>query len=140
MQPNENVVRQFAYQIWESEGKPEGQHARHWEMACKLAAGEMGPSDPFEPLSNIKTYAVSPDEAAAPSNSSDAGLSSGSQAGAPGNQQASSGGSQVSASMEAGAPAKAPRSRAKTKVVIEDPDAAPKKRAPRSSKKTQQAT
>jgi hypothetical protein len=33
----EHRVREFAYQIWESEGKPDGQAERHWEMACKLA-------------------------------------------------------------------------------------------------------
>lgn len=51
MQPNEQVIRRFAHQIWESEGKPEGQAARHWEMACRLATGETGPADPLEPLS-----------------------------------------------------------------------------------------
>ena len=40
MNLNENRVREFAYQIWESEGKPHGQHHRHWEMACKLAANQ----------------------------------------------------------------------------------------------------
>lgn len=33
-------TREFAYQIWESEGRPEGQQARHWEMARKLAEAE----------------------------------------------------------------------------------------------------
>src|SRR5690606_41360763 len=50
MQPNEQLVQQYAYQIWESEGKPDGQAARHWEMACMLAEGQTGPADPFEPL------------------------------------------------------------------------------------------
>ncbi|MHC8354037.1 DUF2934 domain-containing protein [Pseudomonas sp. LB3P81] len=40
MSTDEKRVREFAYQIWESEGKPEGQEARHWEMARKLAAAE----------------------------------------------------------------------------------------------------
>lgn len=40
MSDNENRVREFAYQIWESEGRPSGQEARHWEMACTLAAAE----------------------------------------------------------------------------------------------------
>lgn len=40
MNLNENRVREFAYQIWESEGRPQGQHTRHWEMACKLAANQ----------------------------------------------------------------------------------------------------
>ena len=33
-------VREYAYQIWESEGKPEGQDQRHWDVACKLASGD----------------------------------------------------------------------------------------------------
>ncbi|KAF1011323.1 MAG: hypothetical protein GAK32_00909 [Pseudomonas fluorescens] len=40
MSNDEKRVREFAYQIWESEGKPEGQEARHWEMARKLAEAE----------------------------------------------------------------------------------------------------
>lgn len=40
MNINEHRVREFAHQIWESEGRPEGQAGRHWEMACKLAATE----------------------------------------------------------------------------------------------------
>lgn len=40
MSTDDKRIREFAYQIWESEGKPEGQEARHWEMACKLADAE----------------------------------------------------------------------------------------------------
>ncbi|TDF81547.1 DUF2934 domain-containing protein [Pseudomonas sp. H9] len=40
MSIEEKRVREFAYQIWESEGKPEGQEIRHWEMARKLAEAE----------------------------------------------------------------------------------------------------
>ncbi|MGE8064735.1 DUF2934 domain-containing protein [Pseudomonas sp. NPDC089569] len=40
-------IREFAYQIWESEGKPEGQEHRHWEMARKLAEAEaLAPKKP----------------------------------------------------------------------------------------------
>jgi hypothetical protein len=47
MSTDDKRVREFAYQIWESEGKPEGQEARHWEMACKLAEAEaLAPSKP----------------------------------------------------------------------------------------------
>ncbi|WP_347900503.1 DUF2934 domain-containing protein [Pseudomonas purpurea] len=47
MSTDEKRVREFAYQIWESEGKPEGQEARHWEMAHKLAEAEaLAPSKP----------------------------------------------------------------------------------------------
>lgn len=37
---NEQRIRELAHQIWESEGRPDGQDARHWEMACKLLEGE----------------------------------------------------------------------------------------------------
>ncbi|HEN8800698.1 DUF2934 domain-containing protein [Pseudomonas sp. CM25] len=40
MSVDEKRVREFAYQIWESEGKPEGQEDRHWDMARKLAEAE----------------------------------------------------------------------------------------------------
>ncbi|WP_153786529.1 DUF2934 domain-containing protein [Pseudomonas sp. EMN2] len=40
MSVEEKRVREFAYQIWESEGKPAGQEIRHWEMARKLAEAE----------------------------------------------------------------------------------------------------
>lgn len=40
MSTDDKRVREFAYQIWESEGKPEGHEARHWEMARKLAEAE----------------------------------------------------------------------------------------------------
>lgn len=40
MSTDDKRVREFAYQIWESEGKPVGQEARHWEMARKLAEAE----------------------------------------------------------------------------------------------------
>ena len=33
MSVDEKRVREFAYEIWESEGKPEGQEERHWAMA-----------------------------------------------------------------------------------------------------------
>ncbi|WP_166215713.1 DUF2934 domain-containing protein [Pseudomonas atagonensis] len=40
MSTDDKRIREFAYQIWESEGKPEGQESRHWEMARKLADAE----------------------------------------------------------------------------------------------------
>ena len=40
MNNDDKRIREFAYQIWESEGKPDGQDARHWEMAHKLAQAE----------------------------------------------------------------------------------------------------
>jgi hypothetical protein len=40
MSTEDKRIREFAYQIWESEGKPEGQEERHWQMARKLAEAE----------------------------------------------------------------------------------------------------
>lgn len=40
MSADEKRIRDFAYQIWESEGKPSGHDERHWEMARKLAEAE----------------------------------------------------------------------------------------------------
>lgn len=40
MSTDDKRIREFAYQIWESEGKPEGQETRHWEMARTLAQAE----------------------------------------------------------------------------------------------------
>lgn len=37
MSVDEEAVRQLAQLIWETEGRPDGQEARHWEMATKLA-------------------------------------------------------------------------------------------------------
>ncbi len=34
---DEHRIRDFAHQIWESEGRPEGQAARHWAMAIELS-------------------------------------------------------------------------------------------------------
>src|SRR5690606_21447695 len=40
MNINEEEVRKHAYQIWESEGRPQDQALRHWEMAQKIAASQ----------------------------------------------------------------------------------------------------
>ncbi len=40
MSIDEQRIREFAFQIWESEGRPHGQHERHWMMASKLAEAE----------------------------------------------------------------------------------------------------
>lgn len=53
MKINERRVRELAYQIWESEGRPEGQHDRHWRMAHSLAeaeaSGSAGSEEPVKP-------------------------------------------------------------------------------------------
>jgi len=35
---NENYIRELAYYLWVSEGKPEGQSSRHWAIASKMAS------------------------------------------------------------------------------------------------------
>lgn len=40
MNSDEQRTRELAYQIWESEGRPEGQTEKHWDMARKLARSE----------------------------------------------------------------------------------------------------
>jgi len=37
----EQRIRELAYQIWETEGRPDGQEARHWELANKLAEADV---------------------------------------------------------------------------------------------------
>ena len=47
MSTDDKRIREFAYQIWESEGQPDGQEERHWEMARKLAEAEaLAPKKP----------------------------------------------------------------------------------------------
>lgn len=36
--PNEDKIRELAYYLWVSEGKPSGQSDRHWKIATKMAA------------------------------------------------------------------------------------------------------
>jgi len=40
MQVNESRIREYAYQIWESEGKPEGKAEQHWQLACESLKNE----------------------------------------------------------------------------------------------------
>lgn len=40
MNLNDQRIREFAYQIWESEGKPQGQDLRHWDMAYQLVMAQ----------------------------------------------------------------------------------------------------
>ncbi|GAB3378956.1 DUF2934 domain-containing protein [Azotobacter armeniacus] len=46
MTSDEQRIRELAYQIWQSEGCPDGQQDRHWQMACKLAEAELQASAP----------------------------------------------------------------------------------------------
>ena len=46
MSADEKRIREFAYQIWESEGCPDGQAERHWAMARQLAEAEAAAAAP----------------------------------------------------------------------------------------------
>ncbi|MGC5698629.1 DUF2934 domain-containing protein [Pseudomonas sp. NFXW11] len=60
MSTDDKRIREFAYQIWESEGRPDGHEARHWEMARKLAEAEaLAPSPPTR-TSKSKSPAAKP--------------------------------------------------------------------------------
>lgn len=37
---DEDRLREIAHGIWEQEGRPEGQHDRHWQMAQEALAAE----------------------------------------------------------------------------------------------------
>src|ERR1700712_642182 len=69
MSVDDKRIKEFAYQIWESEGKPDGHEDRHWEMARKLAEAEaLAPSKP----SNRKPAAAKSAKAAKPVAGTDA--------------------------------------------------------------------
>lgn len=63
MNTEDQRIRQFAYEIWEAEGRPEGQDARHWEMARKLAESQTleqrPPSPPPRRVSKPKEVSLS---------------------------------------------------------------------------------
>ncbi|WP_339523931.1 DUF2934 domain-containing protein [Pseudomonas sp. EA_35y_Pfl2_R111] len=70
MNIDEQRIREFAFQIWESEGKPAGQAERHWMMACKLAeaeaSGEIQLTPPAKPRRISKPKTVPLTEAEQP--------------------------------------------------------------------------
>ncbi|MGY2438370.1 DUF2934 domain-containing protein [Pseudomonas sp. SDO52101_S400] len=66
MSTDDKRIREFAYQIWESEGKPEGHEARHWEMARKLAEAEALAPKKSPKTTTGKTTATKASEAKAP--------------------------------------------------------------------------
>lgn len=36
--PNEHEIRELAYYIWVTDGKPSGQSDKHWQLAAKMVA------------------------------------------------------------------------------------------------------
>lgn len=64
MNKKEHHIRQLAYDIWQSEGCPEGQDARHWEMACKLVEAQGGTGTPtVKPAGKTRKTANKPVDA-----------------------------------------------------------------------------
>lgn len=51
-------TRELAYQIWESEGRPSGEEARHWDMASRLVHSEQ--QGDLQPLPTRKASARKP--------------------------------------------------------------------------------
>ncbi len=49
----------MAFQIWEAEGRPHGQHERHWKMASKLAEAEAQATAKPRRISKPKTVPLS---------------------------------------------------------------------------------
>ena len=62
MSSEEQRIREFAYQIWQSEGCPEGEDERHWAMARKLVEAEHGAAD-AKPASRPRKTATKPTDA-----------------------------------------------------------------------------
>lgn len=62
MKKNEQRISEFAYDIWVSEGRPEGQDARHWEMARKLVEAEDSKSA-AKPATRARKAATKPTDA-----------------------------------------------------------------------------
>lgn len=61
MNAHEQRIREFAHQIWESEGCPNGHEYRHWEMACKLAEAANS-SYPEEKVTGQIKSVIAPEE------------------------------------------------------------------------------
>lgn len=62
MSSEEQRIREFAYQIWQSEGCPEGEEERHWAMARKLVEAEYGAAT-TKPASRPRKAATKPTDA-----------------------------------------------------------------------------
>lgn len=42
-------IRQLAHEIWEAEGRPDDQQARHWAMAERLVEAEVRAAEQDQP-------------------------------------------------------------------------------------------
>lgn len=62
MTPEQQRIREFAYQIWQSEGCPHGQEGRHWEMARKLVEAQQQALATNKPASRARKPVTKPTE------------------------------------------------------------------------------
>jgi len=46
MVSNEQDIRNLAHQLWESEGRPEGQSDKHWKLAARLIEADQNALHP----------------------------------------------------------------------------------------------
>lgn len=62
MSNDEQRIRELAYQIWESEGRPDGKTEEHWALARKKLEHETG-SDMPAPEAKTKRVRKAPEKA-----------------------------------------------------------------------------
>jgi hypothetical protein len=62
MTKQEQRIRELAYDIWVSEGRPHGESERHWEMARKLAEAENDTSE-AKPATRARKAVTKPTDA-----------------------------------------------------------------------------
>lgn len=67
MNEQEKRIREFAYEIWQTEGCPDGQGERHWEMARKLVEAQDSGVPLSKPNSKPRKSAIKPADVTAAS-------------------------------------------------------------------------
>ena len=55
---DQDLIRERAHQIWEREGRPEGRHLEHWEMASAEIAAEAKPAKKPASLAKARAQAA----------------------------------------------------------------------------------
>ena len=137
MNLHEQQVREFAYQIWESEGRPMGHSERHWEMACKLVASH-NDAAPNEVAGDTDTPSKEPVEPISPGTPQEQPVSDPIQPGEPPQTPAQPIAVAPPRKTRAKAMAEAPKSLIDTNPISlgrpADPQPAAKKTKPRKSK------
>jgi len=48
MAGSEQAIRELAHQLWVSEGKPEGQSEKHWNLAVRLIEADGSAAHPHQ--------------------------------------------------------------------------------------------